>query len=226
LENFVEKDFKKYFLFSLMGLVLAFFRRKDQTRAFLFYSATIFLTFVLIISQGQTKLPWYLVPALPFAAILAGGFFSFIVELFSKTDISSRFKYPGHIITLTLVLFFFFQPYYDTLKRNYKEKDHGSANFYGVSKYLQETYKKQSLPPGYAVLYSEYAAHKYFYVRLHQRAGTDVDWKYIKDIKPDEKVIVEGKNQFNYLREISDFKVLWEEQGGRVKGIQILKTFK
>ncbi|MGB6036863.1 MAG: glycosyltransferase family 39 protein [Cryomorphaceae bacterium] len=225
LENFVENDFRQYFLFSLIGLVLAIFRRKDKSRAFLLYSATIFFTFLLIISQGQTKLSWYLIPALPFAAILAGSFFSFIEELLTKTDISSRFKYPSHTISIILVLFFFFQPYYDTLKKNYKEKD-GSGTFYSVSKYLQESYKQESLPSGYAVLYSEYAAHKYFYVRLHQRAGTDVDWKYIKDIQPDDKVIVEGNYQFNYLREISDFKVLWEEQGGKVKGIQILKTFK
>jgi 4-amino-4-deoxy-L-arabinose transferase-like glycosyltransferase len=58
LENFVEKDFKKFFLFSILGLVLALFRKKDDTRTFLLYCAIIFVIYILIISNAETKLPW------------------------------------------------------------------------------------------------------------------------------------------------------------------------
>ena len=215
IEKIVGSQFSKYYMLSIAGILLAFFRKKDALRKLLLYSGLLSILYLLVISSAQTKLEWYTHPMFPYVSLLAGGVFYMLLEvLASSKAIANRFKYPMAAAGISILLLFLGNNYFDTVKWYYKQKDEGE--FYALANYLQKIRKHDEIPENHSVLYSDYSAHEYFYVVLMQDEGADLDWKHITNLEPEEKVVVGSNWNYHLVKRDYNHELLKEKDGIRI----------
>jgi 4-amino-4-deoxy-L-arabinose transferase-like glycosyltransferase len=220
-EKFIDYQFTDFYLPALAGLIAAGFRKSDNLRLLLIYSGILFFTYMAVISSAETKLEWYATPLFPFASLAAGGFFYMILEAAGNFRFLKK-QYPMTVsaVGLTLLLVIMGKPYLSAIQRYYKEKDEGGvAEFYRFAKYLKDGREESSIPDGYTVVHSEYAAHEYFYVELMKDEGKDIRWKHVNQVNPGERIIAGSHKEFDPINRLYNLDVLWEDNG--VKGLLI-----
>lgn len=116
LEQLATVQFTPWlFILPLLPLAFIWNRKKGEGNDLLTLILLAAVSYLLVISGAQTKLPWYLAGTLPLLAILAAAVLHSGLQWFWN-----NFRLPKPVlfsITAVLILFIFSWPYYRTLER-------------------------------------------------------------------------------------------------------------
>jgi len=118
-----EGHFMPWLLWLPAGAVAGFFQN-GRTRRLTTLIGMVSVVFFLVLMGGKTKIQWYMAPAFPLLALVAGMGFQVLFE--GGWSLLSRKKplgEPAKYLFLTAFTFaLFFQPYQKTIERIYFEK--------------------------------------------------------------------------------------------------------
>jgi 4-amino-4-deoxy-L-arabinose transferase-like glycosyltransferase len=76
-----QNSFQEWFLLILPGFAFAFLSKDNLLRSFSAFCFLLISTYVLIISNGATKIWWYTMPLFPFLCMVVGIFIYFVADL-------------------------------------------------------------------------------------------------------------------------------------------------
>ncbi|HKR06803.1 MAG TPA: glycosyltransferase family 39 protein [Bacteroidia bacterium] len=193
-DNFRKFQFNKWFFFLpvcwIIGLTF-----KDILIKRLFILVTISIViFFLIISTGQTKLPWYDMPLYPLMALIIGigleRAFSFI-----KDYLSSKNNKILMVIPYLLILLLFFDPYKTIINKVYQQKEYfWDEEQYHISYYLRDMIRNNTVADNYLICYDEYRPPVLFYSRILNRKGYDIKFADCEHLKDGAFVIANKKS--------------------------------
>jgi len=199
------------FWIFLIPLSLIFARKQMKTServpAFIFYAFGIALTYIIIISFGQTKGWHYTAPAIPLFAVIA----AYIIRILFK-EISVKFdsgnlyiKYVVIIFTFTAI---FFYPYQAIIERCYfldAERDFPPHKF----GYFMRQYKNYD---NYTIATSDYEAPAYFYYMSYNKKGYHLKFSKTDSVHANETVLCCDEKTINILSRKYQLDTLLEWQ--------------
>jgi hypothetical protein len=171
------------------------------------FSSIMALVYFLVISSSQTKLPWYVVPAYPFLALLVGVFIHHIFSL-----IKEKVNLKNRILPFVFLCFIFMAPYGLIIGKIYHQKQRiWKKELYGISYYLRDIHQKKIENDNFTILYDDIFTHGKFYLNLLQKQGKNISLKNSRDnIENGEIVLISQNAVKEFLEENYEIEILEE----------------
>jgi hypothetical protein len=189
-----------WYIFVPCGVITGLFHREKIYRMLTLYSTAIVVFYFLVISFGQTKLEWYLVPMYPFLAIIIAMFihliFIYIRDSKFFVDLLKINVFP--YIFLFII---FIYPYSEIIKRTNTSKVFPwEEEFYRVGFYLKDSIKGKTDVNGYTFLQNGYGAHNMFYIQILRDKGININLNYDwKNLNINDMVIIHQQEVNDYI---------------------------
>jgi 4-amino-4-deoxy-L-arabinose transferase-like glycosyltransferase len=193
-DNFKKIQFNKWFYFLPICWLIALTIKDKLIKKLLILLTIAIIVFFLIISTGQTKLPWYDMPLYPLMALIIGvgleRAFSFIKK-FLNTKNNSILKALPYL----LIIILFFDPYKTIFKSVYMPKEYfWDEEQYFISYYLRDVIKNNTVADNYLICYDEYRPPVLFYSRILNRKGYNIKFADCENLTEGAFVIANRKN--------------------------------
>lgn len=173
-----DATFLPFALLAIPGAFILHWRQPSAGWPLLFLLALLLQ--ISVISYSATKLFWYMVPALPYIALLSAGLlFLFFKGVQAALPSAPRWKQPTAIALLLLALL---GPAAGQLI--YKVRN--AKDYLGMPQHLSyhEAIQNPEIPTPYTVLPWHYHSNARFYVLQQQLLGRDIQIQGIKAIHP------------------------------------------
>ncbi|MCL2245546.1 MAG: glycosyltransferase family 39 protein [Lentimicrobiaceae bacterium] len=216
---YVIHRFNIWLLLIPFGIFTGLLNKDQRIKNLTLFTTITAVTFFLVISSAQTKLPWYALPLYPFISILAGVFiyyiFSFIKE---NRKLAGYFKY--NIVPYVFVCVVFFAPYVLIFNKTYKPKE-DVEDFYRTSYYLRDLLNGKRQGDNFTILYDEYSAPVLFYVNLLNENGKNITLRNSTFVKIGETVLTIQNQMKEFVEKNYDFNIV--EQYENIVVYEILK---
>ncbi len=197
-----------YWLFFIpISIWLLIFNRKDISKEmydFIVLCLIVALSYILIISFGQTKGRHYIAPAMPFLALAAAfPIWYFIDKYILKSPNSFNIKENAYILLIAIALFC--QPYMNIINSMKNEVNYvWDKENYGYFMKKCKEYKHYTIP---VVL--DNAALK-FYITTYQKKGYTIDLKDIKSLTTGDTIMACETITRNGLNALYNYQSLKE----------------
>lgn len=188
-----SRDFTPWIMLLPFSLVLGL-TKSAATRRLTILCSLVALSFLLIISMGQTKLDWYESPVYPILSLLA---------MFPLLAIYEHFK-KYKIIGFFLMISVFAAPYWTIVQKSYLPKPAGDGSKYGLMLRDTEQYKK------IVIAQLGYNSHVNFYKKMYDSRGQEIirnhpEYLSLGDIvlfcEQNVKDIIDKKYEYTSLQE-------------------------
>ncbi len=205
----VDHHFTYWSLLVPCGVAIGYFTRNDRIKRIILFATSLVIFYFLVISTCKTKLEWYNVPLYPYLAIIVAGF---IHHIFNTLKDFKQFS--GLLVQNVLPFIFLFlvivKPVSETMSKSFSPKVYPwDVDYYRVSYILKDAVKGKYNLDGYTLLNDGYAAHNFFYIRLLQDKGVDIDMKYDwTNLNPEDRVIAYQNNVREYIEKNYTFEVI------------------
>ncbi len=173
-ERFAIKTFTAWLVLIPCGVAIGLAYVRQTMRKLTGFATLVAICYFLIISVGQTKIEWYILPMLPFLAILVA------VPIYSIFDVLREIKWATlmlrfNVVPYTFIFLLFVMPYRHIFFKTYKPQNHANQDhIYYESTHMKKALKGHVDLQGQQVLYDDYRAHIEFYLALLQDKGVDV----------------------------------------------------
>lgn len=109
-----ERAFTHWYPALIAGIVAAAFSTDTQVRRLVLYLTIVLGSYMLVISGAQTKCWWYIMPAVPYMAIVAGIFIHIIFRALGNASSALRFRY--NVLPVIFLITIISAPYIMVLK--------------------------------------------------------------------------------------------------------------
>lgn len=104
-----ERAFTYWWPMLVGGLIATFLSPDKQLRRIMFYLSLVSAMYMFIISSAATKCWWYIMPLMPFMAIMAGVFINIIFKALDAENVRPKLKY--NILPLAFLIAVAYPPY-------------------------------------------------------------------------------------------------------------------
>ena len=104
-----KRGFTYWWPMLVGGLIATFLSPDQQLRRIMFYLSLVSAVYMLVISSAATKCWWYIMPLMPFLAMIAGAFINVIFKVLNSGGLKSRLKY--NILPLAFLIAVAYPPY-------------------------------------------------------------------------------------------------------------------
>lgn len=217
-QNLIDYRFEKWTFLVPCGIFAGFFIKDIKIRKLTLFSTLMAVSFFLVISSAQTKLPWYDLPMFPFLAILAGIFIYFIFSFLEKKVTSVRYRIFCIIPCIFLIIVFIL-PYKQIINKTYFPKGYPGGwemEYEGMSYYLRDILHGKIEKDNFTIIYDGVFTEVKFYYNLLNDQGKNITRKDWGAIKPGEIVFLsqnetiaflEANYNFNIVDEYYNFKI-------------------
>lgn len=209
-----QHRFKDWYYLIPTGIFLAYIGKDIKIKRLITYLILLTLTYIFVISIGETKLEWYDLPVFPFISLMTALFFYFVIKALSRYSLLKDKRYSKYI-SIVILVFFFAAPYY----RVYKSISSGEVpkqeeSTHRISHYLRGILNSETEPPGgFTVLYEGEFQHFLLYIYKLRDQGHEVYFKEPVELSPNEKYIVYQEDLLEKLENRYNAEIVSEEDG-------------
>jgi 4-amino-4-deoxy-L-arabinose transferase-like glycosyltransferase len=173
--------------FIIPGIIAGLWTKNEKLKQLTLFSLLLVITFLLVISGSETKFNWYVVPALPFLAIIIAAF-PWRIIMFLKT--SSLAQVTRNILAMAMLILLFFKPYTEIINYNHSgQYDQTELELSSLAYALQEAHRNRIDLDGFHVVTVGYLAEILFYIQMLNEKGVQVSGKAWENIQPGDRVI-------------------------------------
>jgi 4-amino-4-deoxy-L-arabinose transferase-like glycosyltransferase len=191
-----KQSFLPWLYFLPLGL-FPLFAKRNQVARLLLYALLIVLFLFFLLSASQTKIRWYIAPAYPFLALIAGAGIAWLIRSFAH--VFPRFK-VWIVVSLAIGVFLF--PYRDAVRRSLDPRNENPQNQYAH-------FIRQFLPmDGYYLADLHYNGHMYFYEKFFHIKGYDLEIRLLNAFEEKDSVMLCGQPSLKYLKKHYEFEEL------------------
>ncbi len=200
--NLITSRLSAWHLLVPCGIFLGLVNKDTKIKQITLFSLLMVITYLLIISISQTKLPWYDVPMYPFFAILIAVPIYHIFDLLYDFD-WKNYKFFSKFMPFIFLFLILIIPYQKILAKTYLPQEYSwEKDFYEMGYFLKDAIKGKQDVQGYYLLDDApwgYNAHNKFYVKILQDKGVNISFKDWKKLDKGDKVIAYQKNVKDYI---------------------------
>ncbi len=204
----------------LCGMVCNFFLKDNMLRKMSAYCTILSITFFLIISQGSSKIEHYELPLYPLFAVITGIFLYSIVSAISK-QLDLSFQFSRNLTPYIATFLVFAVPYSQVFSKTFKPVDPDNVEeFYHLGYAMKYVLKHPGQYKHIKVIHSGYDAHIAFYIHMLKNKGVDAEITEIKNIKPNDVVILKDESELTKFNKDLKFTVV-----NRIKHASIVHIY-
>ena len=204
-----QHRFKDWYYLIPIGIFLVYIGRDIKLKRLVTYLILLSLTYLFVISIGETKLEWYDLPVFPFISLMAALFLYFVIKALSRYSLLKDKMYSRYI-TIVILVFFFAAPYYrvyESISTGEVPKQEESTHW--ISHYLRNMLKDETkIQKEFTVLYEGEFQHFLFYIYKLRDQGHEVYFKEPVELRTgtnyivyQEKVLKDLENKYNVIIE-------------------------
>jgi 4-amino-4-deoxy-L-arabinose transferase-like glycosyltransferase len=196
--NLFSYKFIFWVLFIPAGIVLGRKNKDSKINKMTLFASITALTYYLVISSAQTKLPWYSAPIYPFLAFLVGGAV-FHIFLWIKDKENLKLKMLPYIF-LGLI---FITPYSMVIGKIVQQKQRTwKKESNGVSYYLRGLLHNKIENDNFTIIYEGDFTHGKFYLNSLLKQGKNISLAEPDgNIKTGETVLISQSAMKFFLEE-------------------------
>jgi len=196
---------------SVIGVILGLFSRYQSVQRLAILASATALIYLLLLSNSATKLWWYILPSLPWIAMLAAIPLGILYDwLYEKFPLNHYLK--QNIIPVLVVFYILSIPYLSVYHRiaSRVEKDHWlNRDFYAMSYYLRNGIQGKGMPVnGLKVLNDGYYAHLLCYQNMARNKGITFSFSKVEAISSGDEVLVSHDSLIGVIRKEYTTKTL------------------
>jgi 4-amino-4-deoxy-L-arabinose transferase-like glycosyltransferase len=216
-DNLIEYRFSGWYLLIPCGIAIGFLQREKVINRITLFLILMILTYFLVISSGQTKLPWYDIPLYPYLSLLAAIFLYFIFSFLQNSNWANQ-SLRVNVTPYIFLFLVFMTPYHLIFKEVYKPRYGG--DFYEITYFLRDAVRGKHEISHHKLLYKGYNAHNKFYVNLLNDQGADIAFQDWKKLENSDLVIANQSMVKKYIDDNYEYRHL--TQSGNVNTYQII----
>lgn len=221
-DNFINFQISAWYLLIPCGALIGFLVKNEKIRRLTIFSSLMILTFFLIISTAQTKLPWYDVPLYPYLAIIIAVFIWYIFNLLKNISGINQ-TMTLNAIPFVFLFLIMIGPYRTIINKTYKPVEFSwDKEFYELGYFLKDAIKGKVDVNNYYLLYDGYNAQNIFYQRILNDKGIKTSFKYWVELKPSDRAIAFQGNVKDYIEEHYQKEIIYTH--GNVVAYKILSV--
>jgi 4-amino-4-deoxy-L-arabinose transferase-like glycosyltransferase len=205
--NLFDYRFIIWVFFVPAGIVVGRKNKDERVKSLTLFASIIALTYFLVISSAQTKLPWYVVPMYPFLALLVG---TFVFHIFLLLKEKEKLKYKK--LSYIFLIVIFIAPYSLVIGKIYQQQQiTWKKNYNGVNYYLRNLLQDKIQNDNFTILFDGNFTHGKFYLTPLQKQGKNILLKNTdENIEVGEVVLFSQSEVKLFLEENFEFKTLEE----------------
>ncbi len=207
LDNIISRRRFYYWIWFLpIGYLSVFFQKDERIKRLHAFVIWMSLAFLGFISIPLYKCVWYDLPVFPLlATITAIGIYTVLDALVKllKAD-----KWKSALMTVSFIIIYIY-PYSAIIDFVYKPKDETNMHgHYTVSYFIRDHLKTPEIFNDQVFLFGEHNDHTYFYIRLLQRAGSNVTiWNCYDPLPPNTKVFLFGEKAKEFIKKNYEYTI-------------------
>jgi 4-amino-4-deoxy-L-arabinose transferase-like glycosyltransferase len=202
----------------LMGTATGMMDSKSPLGRLTRFLAFLCLTYLIILTRMETKLPWYDVPMFPFLSLIAATFIVLIVNAIAKRDWQGGSAGKWGLVCLFLAIVLF-PPYSARLERTRNPEDQKGQ--YLLSYCLQDAVRGKIEIGDLTVPIDGYAPHYNFYLEILRQDGVDVPRKSWSQLVPGETVLATDDDRKKMMEPLYAYQLIRDV--GQAKIYEILE---
>jgi len=203
---YIIHRFNLWLLLLPCGVFVGLKNRDKRIKNLTLFSTIVTVSFLLIISSAQTKLPWYNMPLYPFISILAAIYIYHLLSLVKGNRRNLRFL--RHKLTSYAFIFLvFIVPYTLIFNKTYQPKEKWEDS-YRMSYYLRDILREKREGDNFIILYDGYSAHIRFYVNLLNENGKNISFGNSNEVKSGEIILTPQDKMKKHVEEKYEYKVI------------------
>jgi hypothetical protein len=221
--NLIDARFSFWYFLVPVGLLVGLFSKNKTIQRWSAFSFLLSISFLLIVSNAQTKLQWYDLPIYPFLSIFVAVFLFYVFEWLNSVEIKS-FPLRLNVLPIAFLFLVFLNPYLNLHDRTYlpKEKE-GDMNFTAMSHYLKRAYEKSELPTP-IIANETYHANLDFYIYLLKQKGVEIDVRNNKSLEENQLIAVSLFENIGYIEEHFEHELISEKDCLRIVQLKSRKN--
>ncbi len=191
-----QMRFQSWYYLVPAGIILGFLTRDTRLKRLLGYLILLTVTYLLVISKGETKLMWYDLPIFPFISLMAGIFFYVVMNLIRYSGLFKK-NLVFRLLPVFIILSFFTAPYFTIFKQNRSDYlPYQDSETHKISHVLREIEKDNiQLQNDITILYNGQFQHFLFYVYQLREEGLGIDFREADNLQS-------GKTYMIYQQEV------------------------
>lgn len=206
--DLVNQYFSYWYLLAIAGIVVGCFNSNQVIKDITILCSIVVGSYLLIISNGQTQLYWYLIPLYPFLAILVTVFVYSVFKILGKADV--RGILSQNVLPYIFIILLCFVPYKDIC--NYVLSDISgevAPERYKLQLYMQQIlHHKDPNTDGITFLNNGYDHDLEWYIMALQADHRPFYEVSQDNIKGDEKIVAYTEHYRKALEANYNFNVL------------------
>ncbi len=219
-KNMESHQIRYWFALSIISLLFAFLIKRSKNPIvsdFNILIGLISITFLLLVSNSQTKLQWYNAPSFPLLAILIATFLWQIFEFLQ----SNSWLVQKSIFALIFTFVIFALPYKEIVQKFINKTYYGfDPNSIECGNFLKDVlHGKRKLNAEY-IATEGYHPELHFYSLALAEKGIKLNVVAFRDMKGGESVLTYDEDIKAYIHTKYNYEII--EEVGRVKLIRIL----
>ncbi len=193
--------FHEWYVFVIPGLLVGFFGSRKWLRDMSFFAGTLVFCYMVVISNSETQLPWYVTPLYPMLAILCGVFiFNCYVVLCNSEWLKQCISV--NMLPVLFLVIVFWRPYSLILDRALASKGDTSQSQeerdFGVF-LRQYLHNDRDRNVQYYILNGSSQQNFFWYYQVLAYQGRPLVLVVEADLKPGMNIIPYGDKAVNYL---------------------------
>ncbi len=198
IENMWRKGFLPWLFFLPVAISLGW-KKGGETRNLMSFLLICIFSFLLIVSNSETKLEWYVAPVYPLLALLTA---IGIEQIFLLLTQHTSFQKSALLLLFAIAIFG--MPYKNILASVYLPKHYNSMNYYA------EFMKRKPTHQEFTIANIGYNAHILFYRKAYTEKGYKFEQRHPTELSVGERALLCEENAMDSLNANFEYKVIEE----------------